>query len=83
MRLISLPTIIKNKRLSAIFETCDFVKLKIRSDAYELKKEGSTGHIKALEDYELNCGSGKPELYFRMLLKEQVVKLYKRKSIKN
>ena len=65
-----------NKKLSGIFETCDFVKQKVSTGAYDLKKEGSTGHIKALEDYELNCGSGKPEMYFKLLLKEHVTTLY-------
>ena len=66
-----------NKKLSTIFNECDAVKQKIVSGEYDLKKENSTGHIKAVADYETNCGSKNHERYSQLLDRETIIKLYR------
>jgi hypothetical protein len=62
-----------NNKLSQVFEGCEEVIAKIKSDGYQLKKENSSGHILALTDFENSCGSKQFEKY-ATLLNEEVIK---------
>jgi hypothetical protein len=66
----------QNKKLGEVFSDCPDLVGKIEAGAYELKKESSIGHIQAVTDFEMSCGSKEAEKNYKKLFKEEVGKKY-------
>jgi hypothetical protein len=64
------------KKLGEVFESCDFVKQKALKGEYELKTKEIGGIVKAIIDYETNCGSKDPQLFEDTLDREKVKATY-------